>query len=80
MRRAGMDYLDHVALTWHVDWHAFQAAYPGGKVGGASAAPGGTPRGTTSTANAGLLTLGQTPRTRQLFLGSADGGGGSPVG
>ena len=29
MRRAGMDYLDHVALTWHVDWHAFQAAYPG---------------------------------------------------
>ena len=30
----------------------FQAAYPGGKVGGASAAPGGTPRGTNSTANA----------------------------
>ena len=29
MRRAGMDYLDHVALTWHADWHAFQAAYRG---------------------------------------------------
>ena len=29
MRRAGMDYLDHVALTRHLDWHAFQAVYPG---------------------------------------------------
>lgn len=29
MRRAGMDYLDHVALTRHKDWGAFQAAYPG---------------------------------------------------
>ncbi len=29
MRRAGMDYLDHVALTRHLDWHSFQAAYPG---------------------------------------------------
>ena len=29
MRRAGMDYLDHVALTRHKDWDAFQAAYPG---------------------------------------------------
>ena len=29
MRRAGMDYLDHLVLTRHVDWHAFQAAYPG---------------------------------------------------
>ena len=29
MRRAGMDYLDHVALTRHLDWNAFQAAYPG---------------------------------------------------
>jgi len=28
-RRAGMDYLDHVALTEHADWPAFQAAYPG---------------------------------------------------
>jgi len=29
MRRAGMDYLDHVVLTWHMNWHAFQAAYTG---------------------------------------------------
>jgi tRNA (cytidine/uridine-2'-O-)-methyltransferase len=28
-RRAGMDYLDHVALTEHDDWAVFQAAYPG---------------------------------------------------
>ncbi len=28
-RRAGMDYLDHVALTQHANWPAFQAAYPG---------------------------------------------------
>ena len=31
MRRAGMDYLDHVHLTHHLDWSAFQAAYPGAR-------------------------------------------------
>lgn len=30
-RRAGMDYLDHVTLTLHDDWPAFQAAYPGAR-------------------------------------------------
>ena len=29
MRRAGMDYMEQVALTRHLDWHDFQAAYPG---------------------------------------------------
>ena len=28
-RRAGMDYLDQVELTEHLDWQDFQAAYPG---------------------------------------------------
>lgn len=31
MRRAGMDYLDHVRMTRHLDWVAFQAAYPGAR-------------------------------------------------
>ena len=30
-RRAGMDYLDRVALARHDDWAAFQAAYPGAR-------------------------------------------------
>ena len=29
MKRAGMDYIDHVALTRHVDWTAFRAAQKG---------------------------------------------------
>ena len=30
-RRAGMDYLDRVELTEHLDWQGFQAAYPGAR-------------------------------------------------
>ena len=29
LRRAGMDYLDHVAVTRHVSWDAFRARLPG---------------------------------------------------
>jgi tRNA (cytidine/uridine-2'-O-)-methyltransferase len=29
MKRAGMDYIDHVELTRHVDWAAFRAAQTG---------------------------------------------------
>ena len=29
MKRAGMDYIDHVTLTRHVDWSAFRAAQTG---------------------------------------------------
>ncbi|MGB8843609.1 MAG: tRNA (cytidine(34)-2'-O)-methyltransferase [Aliidongia sp.] len=29
LRRAGMDYLDHVALVRHLSWDAFRAAVPG---------------------------------------------------
>ena len=29
MRRAGMDYMEQVAPNRHLDWHDFQAAYPG---------------------------------------------------
>jgi tRNA (cytidine/uridine-2'-O-)-methyltransferase len=29
MRRAGMDYLGHVDVTHHVDWHHFRAQVPG---------------------------------------------------
>ncbi len=29
MKRAGMDYIDHVVLTRHVDWSAFRAAQTG---------------------------------------------------
>ena len=29
MKRAGMDYIDHVALVRHVDWHRFAAAAQG---------------------------------------------------
>jgi tRNA (cytidine/uridine-2'-O-)-methyltransferase len=29
MKRAGMDYIDHVVLTRHVDWGAFRAAQTG---------------------------------------------------
>ena len=31
-RRAGMDYLNHVALTRHVSWEAFAAAGPHGRL------------------------------------------------
>ncbi len=31
MRRAGMDYLDHVRLSRHVDWAAFQDSHPGSR-------------------------------------------------
>ena len=31
MRRVGMDYLDAVALTRHVDWASFQSKYPGNR-------------------------------------------------
>ncbi len=29
MKRAGMDYIDHVVLTRHADWAAFRAAHSG---------------------------------------------------
>ena len=29
MRRVGMDYLEKVSLTHHMDWNAFQSNYPG---------------------------------------------------
>ena len=29
VRRAGMDYFDHVAITRHADWNAFRSATPG---------------------------------------------------
>jgi tRNA (cytidine/uridine-2'-O-)-methyltransferase len=29
MKRAGMDYIDHVAITRHADWDAFRAAQSG---------------------------------------------------
>jgi tRNA (cytidine/uridine-2'-O-)-methyltransferase len=29
VRRAGMDYYDHVSITRHADWDAFRAATPG---------------------------------------------------
>ena len=29
MRRIGMDYMEKVALTHHVDWDSFQSSYPG---------------------------------------------------
>ncbi len=29
LKRAGMDYLDHLALSRHADWAAFQAAHSG---------------------------------------------------
>jgi len=32
LRRAGLDYLDHVALTRHVDWEAFRAATAASRV------------------------------------------------
>ena len=62
----------------------FQAAYPGGKPG---LAPGGTPRNNSTTGGGGsarggagqangLLELGQTPRTKALFMGGGGGGGG----
>jgi len=31
MRRAGMDYLDHVDLSRHVNWQAFQGSVAGGR-------------------------------------------------
>jgi len=37
MRRAGMDYLDHVAMTEHASWRAFRAArLPSGRLVGLS--------------------------------------------
>ncbi len=32
MRRAGMDYLDQVAVTRHASWVAYQGANPGGRL------------------------------------------------
>jgi len=32
LRRAGLDYLDHVRLMRHVDWAAFQAAAQGARI------------------------------------------------
>ena len=32
LKRAGMDYLDHLELTRHASWSAFRAAAPGGRL------------------------------------------------
>ena len=79
MTKDGLTQLQREMAEVH---RTFQAAYPGGKVGVASGAGAsglgghGTPResgraAAAAAAGGGLLSLGQTPRTRQLFLGGA---------